>query len=368
MLLDAMGIILAYNHRVNLGELTEERALAAVPFGGRYRLIDIMLSSMVNSGVKNIGILAETKYNSLMDHIGTGSHWDLDRLQQGLRIIPPYISSDFFRSANPQDLNGLYDFLKHSLQRYVVVSEGNIVGNLYFSDFINTHIEGDADMTVMYNDDGDEYGSPSVCLDFKDGLLSDFMIDAKRPPTKHSSLGIVILQKDLLLDILSQEIARGGTQFSVEYLLRKFNEYKIRGFKYEDLVMRINSLSSYYSCSMKLLDRDILRKVFKSDRKIYTKVKNEDPARYFKGNSVKNSLISDGCDIAGEIDSSIIFRGVSIGRNSKIRNCIIMQDTQVMDGAELDNVIIDKDSIIRSGVRLHGSPDYPVVIGKGVIV
>ena len=119
MLLDAMGIIIADNKRINLGELINERALAAVPFAGRYRIIDMILSSMVNSGIKHIGILAETKYSSLMDHIGTGSYWDLDRLQQGLRIIPPYTQSDFFRSQNPQDLRGLYDFLQRSEERRV---------------------------------------------------------------------------------------------------------------------------------------------------------------------------------------------------------------------------------------------------------
>ncbi len=102
MLIDAMGIILADNSRVRLGELNDARAIAATPFGGRYRIIDFMLSSMVNSGIKHVGVLAETKYSSLMDHLGTGSHWDLDRLQQGLRIIPPYMQSEFFRSPNPQ--------------------------------------------------------------------------------------------------------------------------------------------------------------------------------------------------------------------------------------------------------------------------
>ncbi len=368
MLLDLMGIILADNHRIRLGELMEPRALAAVPFGGRYRIIDTMLSSMVNSGIKHIGVVAETKYSSLMDHIGTGAHWDLDRLQQGLRIIPPYTQSDFFRNPNPQDITGVYDFIKRSVHHNVLVAECNMVANIDFKDMMKSHIESDADITVMYNEDSDKYVPAFVNLVFKDGLLRDVLIDPEKPKSKNSSLGVCVMSRDLLLDILSQSIARGDTDFSVEYLLNKYKQLKIRGYNYTDLVLRIHSTASYFSSSMRLLDRDVLKRIYKSDQKIYTKVKNEAPARYFRGNSISNSLISDGCDIAGTVRNSILFRGVGVSRHAKVENSIIMQDTQIMEGAELNNVIIDKDTIVRSGVRLQGSPNYPVIIGKGVIV
>ncbi len=368
MLVDALGIILADNHRIKLGELINERALAAVPFGGRYRIIDTMLSSMVNSGIKHIGVLAETKYSSLMDHIGTGSYWDLDRLQQGLRIIPPYTQSDYFRTPNPQDLTGLYDFLKHSAQRYVIVAESNLVANMDFTDFVNTHADNMADITIMYNDDGVKFGSPNINLVFENDILTDFLIDASHPKTEHTSLGICILERNLLMDMISQTIARGEMNFNVEYILGKYRELTIKGFKHDGLTLRINSLTTYFSASMELLNIDILKKIYKNENKVYTKVKNEAPARYFADNKISNSLISDGCDIYGEVTNSIVFRGVGISRHAKVNNCIIMQDSQVMEGAELNNVIIDKDTVIRAGVRLHGSSEYPVVIGKGVIV
>lgn len=368
MLLDLMGIILADNHRIRLGELMEPRALAAVPFGGRYRIIDTMLSSMANSGIKHIGVVAETKYSSLMDHIGTGSHWDLDRLQQGLRIIPPYTQSDFFRNPTPQDLTGVYDFIKRSVHHNVMIAECNMVANIDFTDFVNTHLESDADMTVMYNEDSDKFTPAFVNLEFKRNVLSDVLIDPEKPKSKNSSLGICVLSRELILDILSQSIARGDTDFSVEYLLSKYKQLKIKGYKYTDLVLRIHSTASYFSSSMRLLNKDVLHQIYKSEQRINTKVKNEAPARYFSGNSISNSLISDGCDIRGTVENSIIFRGVGVSRHAKVKNSIIMQDTQIMDGAELNNVIIDKDTVVRAGVRLQGSPNYPVIIGKGVIV
>ncbi|NLJ69860.1 MAG: glucose-1-phosphate adenylyltransferase subunit GlgD [Clostridiaceae bacterium] len=368
MLIDSMGIILADNGRVKLGELSDERALAATPFGGRYRIIDFMLSSMVNSGIKHVGILAETKYSSLMDHLGTGSHWDLDRLQQGLRIIPPYMQSDFFRSPNPQDLNGLYDFLKHSVHLHVVVAESNLVSNINFAKFVKEHEDSGADVTVMYNHDADSLGSPNVSLTFEDNKLVDLRIDPLNPTSDCSSLGCVVLTRTLLMDLLAQAISRGESLFNTEFILEKYKELTIRGFENNDLTLRINSLATYFSASMRLLEKGVLQKLYKSENRIFTKVKNEAPARYPKGNHVANSLISDGCNVVGQVENSVIFRGVSIGKHSKISNCIIMQDTVIRDGAELKNVIIDKDSVIRSGVRLQGSPDYPVVIRKGVIV
>lgn len=368
MLLDAMGIILADNKRIRLGELNEPRALAATPFGGRYRIIDTMLSSMVNSGIKHVGVLAQTKYSSLMDHIGTGSHWDLDRLQQGLRIIPPYTQSEFFRSPNPQDLSGLLDFLKHSVQRYVVITESNIVANLDLADFIKTHINNHADVTIMYNEDSNKFGSPTISLSFIGDTLSDVLIDAETPETSHSFLGVCVMERNLLIDILSQAVSRSETSFDTEFILNQFRDLTIKGCCYEGLVLRINSLNSYFSSSMRLLEKDVLRDIFKGKTKISTKVKNEPPAHYLKNNQISNSLISDGCDIAGVVENSIIFRGVGISRRSKVSNSIIMQDTQIMDGAELNNVIIDKDTIVRAGVKLQGSPDYPVIIGKGVVV
>lgn len=368
MLLDSMGIILADHKRIKLGELNEPRALAATPFAGRYRIIDTMLSSMVNSGIKHVGVLAETKYSSLMDHIGTGSHWDLDRLQQGLRIIPPYTQSDYFRSPNPQDLTGLLDFLRHSVHRYVVVAESNIVANLDLADFVYQHMDNQADITIMYNDDSNSFGSPTISLTLEDDIVRDVLIDAENPETPHAFLGICVMERHLLIDLLSQAISRSETTFDTEFILRQHKDLTIKACCYEKLVLRINSITSYFSSSMRLLEKDVLRQIFKGETKISTKVKNEPPAHYIKGNKISNSLISDACRIAGKVKDSIIFRGVGIGSRSKVSNSIVMQDTQIMDGAILNNVIIDKDTIVRAGVRLQGSPDYPVIIGKGVVV
>ncbi|NLJ93921.1 MAG: hypothetical protein GX326_00275, partial [Clostridiaceae bacterium] len=256
----------------------------------------------------------------------------------------------------------------HSVQQYVVISESNLIANMDLGELISAHVDNEADITIMYDEDGQEYGSPVYSLTFEDNVLTDLLIDADSPVSTTTSLGVCVMTRNLLLDILSDSIARGETIFNVEFLLGKYKELRIEGFKVNKPVLRINSIATYFSSSMKLLDVNVWKSLFKSESKVYTKVKNEAPARYLSGNSVVNSLISDGCDIAGSVHNSIIFRGVNIGNHCKIENCIIMQDAQIMDGAELNNVIIDKDTVIRAGVRLQGTREHPVVIGKGVIV
>lgn len=365
MLVSAMGLIMADNPRVSLGVLTEPRALAAVPFAGRYRIIDFILSSMVNSGIKHVGVLARSKYRSLTDHIRTGASWDLDRMEQGLTIILPFFNA-VSNSGDPDDLSGLYDFVKSGKEKYVVIADANVIMNCRLEKAVMAHAESDADMTVMYNKDGNTCGSPCLSTVFEDNILKDFYVNMENPETPDCAIGVIIMNRALLEDILEKETARGRTGFGTEIFLKKFDKYKIQGFEYEGSVLRINSAESYFTSSLSMLDPKIRSEIFDKENPVYTKVKNMAPARYEQGCEVLDSLVSDGCCISGSVKSSLIFRGVNIGRNAVIENCIIMQDCVISEASTLKNVIIDKDCFVSTGSSLVGQPDYPVVVGKGV--
>lgn len=368
MLSNAMGLILADHDRVQLGDLSKPRALAAIPFGGRYRIIDFMLSSMVNSGVKNVGILAQQKYRSLLDHTQTGASWDLDRMSQGLSILPPYINSSYF-DRESGDLSGLYDFVAWSKQKYVILADSNIIVNIDFEEVIAQHEAKKADMSILYNQDGQRFGAPRFSLELERGRLKDFLVDAADPGTTRSAIGIMIMERELLLTILSQAMARGQNNFSIEILLKMHEKYQIRGIEYKDICLRINDIASYFKNSMRLLEREVRDHFFNTpERPIYTKVKNEAPAMYAQGSFLSNSLLSDGCEVYGACKDSVIFRGVRISRKAKVEHCILSQDAIVGEGAELTHVILDKGAAVRPGVRLQGQADFPVVIGKGAIV
>ena len=162
MFIDAMGLILGDNKKITLGELSKPRALSAIPFGGRYRIIDYMLSNMVNSGIKNIGIHTYTKYKSLMDHLGTGSSWDLDRKNSGgLHILPPYVNSEATSVQGDEEMAGLLDFVRSSNASYVIMAASNVILNTTFTEFVEDFKACGADISVMYNRDGTKFGGPN---------------------------------------------------------------------------------------------------------------------------------------------------------------------------------------------------------------
>ena len=363
---NAMGLILADNKKISLGELSNPRALSAMPFAGRYRIIDFMLSDMVNSGIKNIGVLTYNKYKSLMDHLGTGAAWSLDRKNDGLHILPPYVNSEATAIASDEELTGVIDFLRQSRTKYVIVSACNVVLNTTFDEFIKSHEETGADISVMYNRDGTKYGSPSYILETDaDGYVKDMLYNPPKPASSKSSLGILCLRRDLLIDILAKQMAHGVTHFGIHSIVKMYDELKVHGFEYSGIALRINSVQAYFNASMTLLEDSVRSDLFSEGEPIYTKVKDEAPTLYFDNADVSSSIISDGCRIYGKVEDSVIFRSVTVAKNTTLKNCIVMQDAHISENCNLENVILDKNAFVRPGVRLVGHPEYPIVIGKG---
>lgn len=367
MLTNAMGIILADHHRVDLAEITAARALAAVPFAGRFRIVDFMLSNMVNSGIKNVGVLALTRYKSLMDHLGTGAFWDLDRMQQGLTIIPPFVASS---SGGPgeEDLTGLFEFLSAGREDYVVISNGNLILNIKLEEIVEAHADSKADMTILYNHDiSNPRNNVSLFLD--DGDVADVLVGTPDPKTDVSSIGIMVISRKLLVELVSEAMARGETGFSIETMLKKYPTYRIRAQEYPDLCLDIDSLASFFSANLRMLEPEVRAHLFnQEDRPIYTKIKNEAPAFYEKGSFVSNSLVSDGCSVYGSVSNCILFRGVHVGRHANLHDCVIFQDSYIAEGADLSCVILDKRTTVSAGVKLQGATAYPVVIRKNARV
>lgn len=367
MFIDACGLILADDKNLHLGELTRQRAFAAVPFAGRYRLIDFPLSNMINTGLIRVGVATSNKYESLMDHLGTGSSWDLDRKNQGLRILPPYLSSDNYFN-NGDDLNGVLDFLLNSKNEYALVSTANNVFSSDYEDMINEHIESGADITVLFNNDRPEDGR-NLILDLdQNNKVRDVYLNPEHTRLQTNSLGVVFLQKELLVQIITEAISRGISKLSIEMILRKCEELDVRGYEYEGRVLRINSVKSYYKASMETLNPDVNNDIFWSSNTVYTKVKDEAPAYIYPDKNVTNSLVADGCLVNADVVNSILFRRVEVGENTKSKNSIIGQGSRIGENVVLENIITDKDCCITDGTVLKGDLNHPLVIGKGEVV
>ena len=350
---NVLGLIFANMHEENLPELTKARAMASVPFGARYRLVDFPLSSMVNSGISQVGIITQAKYYSLMDHLGMGSEWDLARKTGGLHILPPYGRSDngVYR-GRLEALAGAAEFIHESGAEYVIMSDSNVVANIDFKPIIEFHEKKGADITCVYGKgvyDADRTSRFTVLgVDDNDvvyDVLSRPSISGEVKPT----LNIYVTRRDFLENIIRESECRSLYSFETDILQHKLHDFKIFGYKYDGYFACISSFADYYAHSMELLSdasaRDALFNV--KDRPIYTKVRNSVPAFYAASSSVRNSMVADGCEIEGSVENSILFRGVKIGKNATVKNSIIMQDTVIGTGVQLDCVITDKNVVIR---------------------
>lgn len=367
MLINAMGLILADKPGVQLSDLTKPRALAAVPFFGRFRLIDFMLSNMVNSDLVNVGVLTRSRYRSLMDHLGTGLFWDLDRMKQGLTLLTPFVASSG-ATGNSSDLTGLFEFLLGSREEYVVISDGNLVVNIDLKEILNRHIERGADMTVLYHKTNEKI-VPSYYLSVEDGLVTDLMVDKWQVKMDNTVLGILVISRRLLISIVADMMAHGQNEFSIETLLKSYARYRIQALEYNDICLVITNLASYFKANLLMLQEDYRHKIFHTaGRPIFTKIKNEAPAYYEQASFVSNSVISDGCSIHGSVCDSILFRGAHVGKGSNLERCIIFQNAYIAEGAKLHDVILDKNTFIQDGISLQGQMAYPVVIEKGARV
>lgn len=369
---NVLGLIFANMHDGAIHDLTKVRTMGSVPFGGRYRFIDFTLSNMVNSGISEIGVITKANYQSLIDHLGSGREWDLTRKKGGLHILPPYgqVGSGMYR-GRLEALSGVINFIRHSSAEYVILSDCDVITSMDFKEVIKAHEESGADITTVYYKtyyNSSDTSSKTVLNLDEDNIVREVLINPSITGLSNVSLNIFILEKKFLETIVADAIARNLYSFEVDILQHKIDEFNIRGYEHNGHFSQIDSMLEFYEANMNLLRPDIRQELFSSYAPIYTKIRDESPAKYGINSMVKNSLIADGCIIEGEVENSILFRGVIVNKGATIKNSIIMQGTQVGGEAKIDHVITDKNVIIGDSRMLSGSPQYPVFIGKKAVV
>lgn len=345
-----MGIITLNEEPEVLRELTLHRPLAAVPFGGRYRLIDFVLSNMVNSGIINVGILLRHDYRSLVDHLRSGKDWDLARLQDGLFLLPPPEPRD--QCPTPAgDLAVFWphlDFLKRSRQPYLVLSGCGVVCNLDYRPVLAFHQQRQAEITVIYKEYNGvmpaEYAARYTMLETApDGRVTDMAARPGKSKSMKVSLGMYVMARELFVDLLYQCAARGGRDFLKDVVIKNLAVLRVYGWPFPGYAAGIHSVQSYYRHSMELLKTAVSQELFFRHGPVFTRVKNEAPAKYGTAAKVNDALLADGCIIDGTVENSVLFRGVHIGRGAYVKNSIIMEGTHIEDNAAAEDVICDKN-------------------------
>ena len=372
---EVFGIIYAGEENMNLRELVNKRSVGALPVGGRYRVIDFVLSNMVNSGIRNIGVIPRRNYHSLMDHLGSGKEWDLNRKSDGLFILPPYDTDENQGSYRGMidTLKGASSYLRRAQQKYCLLSGAHNVYNDTYQEMFERHLDTGADITMMYSVEdsdivgADRYQDVRFTTD-EDGRVVDMKIHGAAGAYEKMSMGIYLIKKDLLQYLVEDAASRGKFNLATDVIMNNLGSLKVYGYEHKGYVGRLRSVASYYKLNMDFLRPEVQKDLFYSGNNVYTKIKDEAPTKYGTKASVKNSLIGSGCEIEGTVENSILFRSVKVAKGTVIKDSIIMQSSDIYSNATLSNVILDKKVTVRPNSILAGSREYPVIIPKGANV
>ncbi|WP_223067401.1 glucose-1-phosphate adenylyltransferase subunit GlgD [Paenibacillus caui] len=361
---ELVGVINLDDELDQLSELTYFRCGAAVPFAGRYRLIDFVLSNMTGAGIVDIALFVRRKYRSLMDHLGEGKSWDLDRNHGGLFILPPDWNDPTDVSLGDlQHVHNNLDFFNRSSGNSMVHSGSRHISKVDLRKVYEQHIRTGADITLVYKPVSEmrpEYES-CVRLDVNErGFVTNIHNEQHHP---NIYMEIFVMDKYKYLELVKDCIARGKSHFFHDAIQGGLDHLKIGAYAYTGYHAVINSVESYYASSMELLNREKYEDLFR-DNPIRTKIKYEVPTKYLENSNVTGSLVANGCTIEGAIENSILFRSVQVGKGARISNSIIMQKCVIEEDAVLENVIMDKDVRLSRGVTLKGNSIKPFVIAK----
>ena len=365
---NVLGLIFASMHDETVIDLTKKRTMGSIPFGGRYRLIDFPLSNMVNSGIKEVGVITKSNYGSLLDHLGSGREWDLSRKNGGLHLLPPFshVDSGIYR-GRLEALNGVWEFVEHSSADYVVMSDCDIVTTIDYRDVVDFHVENGADITVVTGKsfyDRSKGQSASVIGTDENGRITDVMVDPQISGECSISLDMFVVSKEFLRQIVVSSASRSQYSFTKDILQACKDEYKFMSYEHKGYFSKIDTMIGYYEANMALLDTENRNNLFIKSAPIYTKIRDNGPVRFGLESNIKNSLIADGCVIEGKVENCVLCRGVKIGKDAVVKDCVLMQDTVVGNKCSINSVITDKNVEIGEGKVLTGSSSYPLYIGK----
>ncbi len=372
---NALGVIFPNSYDSLVPDLVGERLMASIPFGGRYRMVDFLLSSMVNCGIDNISLIVRKNYHSLMDHLGSGREWDLTRKNGGLNIVPPFSDKGVKVYSGRVEARAIIrTFLKDQQENYVIMADTKIAANFDFKALLDAHIASGADVTAAYT----ESEIPAVfkkaevesvgaalyyTLQIEDGKVTRIYMNPTADGVQNLAMNYYVMDRELLIEQINGAYMRGYNYFERDILAPQLEKLNVQAFKFDGYVARISDMKSYFDENMKLLKDENLDALF-APNPVYTKIRDDNPTRYIDGAKAKNVLVADGCVIEGEVENCVLFRGVHIAKGAKVKNCVLMQDTSVGEGANIEYLITDKNVTITADKEVKGTDTFPVYVAK----
>ena len=369
--MNVMGII--FTNDASLGELTNKRTMASLPFGGRYRQVDFALSNLSCAGVRHVGIISRHSYQSLMNHIGDGEEWGLELEEGGLEFLTPYaMSMTHTYRGKLESLANAMDFLEYGEEdELVVMIDSAILSNVDLNAILNAHVASGKDITVVTKA-GICNGEKKIDLALKldNGEVTDMIVDYAAGEDYVASMDIFVLSKKFLVKSVKEMIARDKFHMDRDLVLGGWQRgvVSVNVYEFGGVSLFNESVEEYFYNSLSLIKKDVRHDLFHGNHPVYTKVRDRVPTYYGEGCEVEDCLIADGCFIEGEVEESVLFRQVTICEDAEVENCIIMNDSVVGKGAELKYVILDKNVTVTPGAKLCGTKKNPIIIKRGETV
>ena len=369
--MNVMGII--FTNDATMGELTNKRTMASIPFGGRYRQVDFALSNLSCAGVRHIGIISRHNYQSLMHHVGDGEEWGLELEEGGLEFLTPFAQTTVGSYRGKlESLKNAMDFLEFGEEdELVVMIDSAVLSNIDLTAVLNAHVASGKDITVVTKA-GVCNGEKKIDLALKveDGEIKDMVVDYVAPADYVASMDIFVLSKKFLIKSVKEMIARDKFHMDRDLVMGGWNRgvVSVNTYAFEGVALFNESVEEYFNNSLSLIKKDVRADIFGGAHPIYTKVRDRVPTYYGETSEIENCLIADGCMLEGEVEDSILFRQVTVEKGAEVENCIIMNDAVIGEGAELKYVILDKNVTVTPGAKLIGTKNNPIIVKRGETV
>ena len=371
---DTFALVYAGHGNPLLGDLIAHRCVSALPLAGRFRTIDVLLSNIAQSGIRDVGVIMQRNFQSLVEHIGSGDAWDLNSKRGGVALLTPFdqgLGTDIYRGFVDAIMAKRY-YINRQHAKYCLLLASDMVYRFDYNELLNHHLETGADMTLLYSHElrirpGDPTHLANLHVDDA-GWVRSADFEPAGADGGCYNLGACIVSKDLIMHLVEEAAAEGRYNFVMDVIEPALEIYKVAALEHKGYAGRLTTVKSYFDMTRDMLDPAVRNELFFANGPVYTRVMDAPPVRFANGCEVDNSVIGNGCDVRGRVVGSVVFRGVDIESDADVENCVIMQDSHIGKGAYLRNAIIDKDVVVADGARLVGTPDAQLVIRKGAYV
>ncbi len=369
--MNVMGIIFAND--ATIGELTNKRTMASLPFGGRYRQVDFGLSNLSAAGVRHVGIISRHSYQSLMNHIGDGEEWGLELEEGGMEYLTPYAQSvTHTYRGKLESLANAMSFLEFGPEdELLVMIDSAILSNVNLNDVIDCHIRSGKDITVVTKA-GIANGEKvlDLALKMENGEVVDMVVDYAAPADYLASMDMFVLNKKWMIQQIKEMIGRDKFHMDRDLVLGGWQRGKVsvNVYEFQGVALFNESVEEYFYNSLALIRQDVRQDLFHGNHPVYTKVRDRVPTYYGEDSDIENCLVADGCFLEGEVENSVLFRQVTVEKDAEVENCVIMNDAVIGEGAELKYAILDKNVTVTAGAKLIGTKQSPIIVRRGETV